>query len=290
LDDSQATCLLITVWDMANIFLLADIGNTNLKLGFADREGIRHSFSLPGGNSLYTGDSLGLLLLRMLEHLDYAPGDIKAALACSVVPDLEPPLRQACKKYLGLELLLAPADLPVPLENRYAEPGQVGADRLVGAYAARMLFPAPASIICVDYGTATTFDCVEGNTYLGGLICPGVLSSASALSSRTAKLPQITLETEDRIPIPGRSTSVSMNHGFIFGFAAMTEGLCARLAARLARPNFVLATGGFAAKLEKVSACFDALRPELLLEGLRILYINTESDEKNKYKSTGVST
>ncbi|MDR2051204.1 MAG: type III pantothenate kinase [Deltaproteobacteria bacterium] len=259
-----------------DIFLLADIGNTSIKLGFGDKNGIRHSFSLPGGNSTYTSDSLGLLLLRMLECSEYAPEEITAALACSVVPDLEPPLRQACKKYLGRDLILVPSDLPIPLENRYAEPLQVGADRLVGAYAARMLFPAPASIICVDYGTATTFDCVEGNTYLGGLICPGVLSSASALSSRTAKLPQITLETEDRTPIPGRSTSVSMNHGFIFGFAAMTEGLCARLAEGLARPNFVLATGGFASHLEKVSSCFDALRPELLLEGLRILYVNTE--------------
>ena len=255
---------------------MLDIGNTHIKLGIADKEAIRHSFSLPGGNSHYTGDSLGLLLLQLLSYAGCASGDIDAVLACSVVPGLEPPLRQACEVYLGRELLLAPADLPIPLENRYSDPLQVGADRLMGAYAARRLFPAPASIICVDYGTATTFDCVEGDTYLGGLICPGVLSSASALSVRTAKLPAVSLELEDKTPVLGRSTSASMNQGFIFGFAAMTEGLCARLSSGLSAPCFVLATGGFSSCLEKVTDCFDAVRPDLLLEGLRILYMDAK--------------
>ncbi len=253
--------------------LLLDIGNTNIKLGIADRSGIRESFSLPSSRS-YTSDSLGLSLAQLLSYAGCPVKDVEAVLASSVVPSLDPLLRQACKKYIKQNLVLVPQDLPIPLENHYAEPRQVGADRLVGAYAARMLFPEPASIICIDYGTATTFDCVQGNAYLGGLICPGVLSSASALAARTAKLPVVSLETEDSEPTPGKSTSTSINHGFIFGFASMTEGLCARLSKNLAAPCFVLATGGFAPSLAKVTNCFDALKPDLLLEGLRILYIN----------------
>lgn len=253
--------------------LLLDIGNTNIKIGLADRERILESFSLPSSRN-YTGDSLGLSLMQILNYAGESVQGLDAILASSVVPNLNPLLRQACKKYLKKDLVLVPEDISIPLENRYAEPRQVGADRLVGAYAARMLFPGPASIICIDYGTATTFDCVEGNAYLGGLICPGVLSSASALSSRTAKLPVVSLETEDKSPRPGRSTSVSINHGFIFGFASMSEGICARLAEDMAKPNFVLATGGFAASLAKVTGCFDAIRPDLLLEGLRIMYVN----------------
>lgn len=253
--------------------LLLDIGNTNIKLGLADRDNILESFSLPSSRN-YTADSLGLSLVQLLAYAQTEPADLEAILASSVVPSLNPLLRQACLKYLKKDLRLVPEDIPIPLENRYAEPRQVGADRLVGAYAARALFPAPASIICIDYGTATTFDCVEGNAYLGGLICPGVLSSASALSSRTAKLPVVSLEIEDKFPKPGRSTSTSISHGFVFGFAAMSEGICRRLAEGMAQPNFVLATGGFASSLDKVTDCFDAVRPDLLLEGLRLMYMN----------------
>ena len=251
--------------------LLFDLGNTNIKIGLADKKSLFQSFSLPSGNA-HTADSLGLMLLQLIRHAGREQKDLGMALACSVVPGLNPILRLACARFCNLDLRFVPEDIPVGLENRYAQPTQVGADRLVGAYAARMLYPEPASLICIDYGTATTFDCVEGNAYLGGLICPGVLSSADALASRTAKLPAVSLETNDLSPRPGTSTSTSINHGFLFGFAAMTEGLCAKLAQNLKAPRFILATGGFSANLAKVTPCFDALRADLLLEGLRIIY------------------
>jgi len=252
--------------------LLFDLGNTNIKIGLADKKGLLQSFSLPSGNT-HTADSLGLKLLQLLSYAGMEPKDLEMALACSVVPGLNPVLRLACARFCNLELRLVPEDIPVGLENRYAQPTQVGADRLVGAYAARLLYPEPASLICVDYGTATTFDCVEGNAYLGGLICPGVLSAADALASRTAKLPAVSLETDDLSPQPGTSTSTSINHGFLFGFAAMTEGLCAKLAQGLKAPLFILGTGGFSSSLSRVTSCFDALRTDLLLEGLRIIYV-----------------
>ncbi|MDR2893169.1 MAG: type III pantothenate kinase [Deltaproteobacteria bacterium] len=250
--------------------LLLDIGNTNIKIGLANADGLLRSFSLPSSRD-ETADSLGLNLAALLTQAKVAPRELTAALASSVVPNLNPLLRRACADYLGLELLFVPEDIPIPLENRYAEPSQVGADRLVGAFAARRLFPEPASIICVDYGTATTFDCVQENAYLGGLICPGVLSAASALSSRTAKLPVVSLEVEGDGPYPGRSTSTSISHGFVFGFAAMTEGLCLRLSRQMKAPCFVLGTGGFALPLSRVTGCFDAVRADLLLEGLRLI-------------------
>jgi type III pantothenate kinase len=165
-----------------------------------------------------------------------------------------------------------PEDIEVPLENHYAEPSQVGADRLVGAYASRVIYNDPASIICVDYGTATTFDCVQGNAYIGGLIGPGLLSSANALIVRAAKLTSISFDVDAVTPSPGLSTATSMSHGFVFGFAAMTEGLCKRLSEKLKAPCFILGTGGFAVRIARVSNCFNAVREDLLLEGLRIIY------------------
>lgn len=251
--------------------LFFDIGNTNTKIGIGGPSGPLASYVLPT-NERQTADQFGLTLTDILRHLGVAPASLVGALGSSVVPGMSQIARRACARFLGLDLLFAPEDLPVPLENRYARPHEVGADRLVGSYAARRLYPAAASIISVDYGTATTFDCVEGDAYLGGLICPGVLSSVSALATGTAKLPSFSLEVSDKQPVPGRSTSTSLNHGFVFGFAALTEGLLARLASGLKGPVVTVGTGGFAASLAEVTDCFTDIRTDLLMEGLRLLY------------------
>ena len=251
--------------------LYFDIGNTNTKIGVGFGDAPLVSYVVPSSKR-QTADQFGLLLLDILRHTGLEAGAVEACVASSVVPGVGRLIRSACSRFLGLPLLFAPDDLPIPLENLYARPHEVGADRLVGAYAARRLFPEAASIISVDFGTATTFDCVEGNAYLGGLICPGVLSSAAALATDTAKLPRVSLVVEDSRPVPGRSTVTSLNHGFVFGFAAMTEGLTARLGEDLQHPVTVVGTGGFAAALAEVANCFHAVRPDLLLEGLRLLY------------------
>lgn len=251
--------------------LLFDIGNTNIKIGFADDNGIIRQFSLPTDRG-QTADGLGLALEGLCRHVGIALDQISACVASSVAPAVAQLVHRACRSFLGREVSFAPEDILIPLENKYARPQEVGADRLVGAFAARRLMPDAKSIISVDYGTATTFDFVTDSTYLGGLICPGVLSSVEALALRTAKLPHIALDIDAREPAIGISTASSINHGFVFGFAAMTEGICARMAAQLPGPVHVVATGGFAHSLARVVPCFTIVRPDLLLEGLRILY------------------
>lgn len=259
---------------MQKRIIIFDIGNTHIKVGLADHNCLLTSYALCTDTN-ESADSLGLKVLQVLDHAGFLPGAFSLAVASSVVPDMNPVLGLACERYLHLELKLAPADLPIPLENRYARPEEVGADRLLGAYAARRLFPQSKNIISVDFGTATTFDCVEDNAYLGGLICPGVFSAAAALASKTAKLPRISLVVEDDGPVVGRSTSTSLNHGFIFGFAAMTEGLCQRLAATMPAKPMIIGTGGFAPTLAKASNCFEHVYPDLLLEGLRLLCLES---------------
>lgn len=252
--------------------LLFDIGNTNIKIGFANDAGIAAQFTLPT-DTRQTADGIGIALESLCRHMSVNPAELDACVASSVAPVVAHLVRKAVRTFLGHAMLFAPEDIAIPLENKYARPQEVGADRLVGAYAARRLMPNAKSIISVDYGTATTFDFVTDATYLGGLICPGVYSSVEALASRTAKLPHIALETDAHEPAIGKSTAESINHGFVFGFAAMTEGLCARLAKTLPGPVHSIATGGFAQSLSRVTTCFDMVRPDLLLEGLRILYL-----------------
>ena len=262
---------------MTKTIILFDIGNTNIKIGFAGRDGIVSQFSLPT-DARQTADGLGLAFAGLCRHAHVDIAEVEACVASSVAPAVASVAREACQRFLGKAMLFAPEDIPIPLENKYERPQEVGADRLVGAYAARKCMPDAASLISVDYGTATTFDCVTGNTYLGGLICPGLFSSVEALANRTAKLPRIALDVASLEPAFGRSTAESINHGFIFGFAAMTEGLCARLAQKLPAPVRVIGTGGFAESIARVATCFDEVRPDLLLEGLRLLYLKQQGE------------
>lgn len=248
--------------------LLIDIGNTSLKIGVSGADALLASYTLPT-DVTQSGDSLGLQFLQLLQHAGYA---VTACFISSVVPGMVPVVRHACARYLGLDPVFAHKDVPVPLENRYEHPSEVGADRLVAAYAARRLFPDTRSVVSVDYGTATTFDCVTDNAYLGGLICPGVMSSLRALAVRTAQWPRIALASRSDVPIVCRSTVTSLNHGFLFGFAEMTEGLYARLLKTLEGPVACVATGGFAPDVARVVTCFDLVRPDLILEGLRLMW------------------
>ncbi|RXE68108.1 type III pantothenate kinase, partial [Muribaculaceae bacterium Isolate-002 (NCI)] len=151
-------------------------------------------------------------------------------------------------------------------------PSEVGADRLVGAFAARRLCPDAAPLLEVAFGPAVTFDCVSGQAYLGGLIFPGPATALAALSREAAKLPRVNLDIRAQEPAPGRDTTTSIQHGLVFGFVCMVEGLSQRLKRQMPGPAKVLATGGFAASIARVSPVFDQVLPALLLEGLRRLY------------------
>ncbi|EPR35150.1 putative transcriptional acitvator, Baf family [Alkalidesulfovibrio alkalitolerans DSM 16529] len=252
--------------------LLVDAGNTNVKFGLAGADGAIESYSLPTAH-LATADAMGLAIDALCRHARVDVTDLSAFVVSSVVPRLNPLLRAAARRYARCEALFVPGDIPLPLENRYLRPAEVGADRLVGAYAATRLFPAPGHLV-IDFGTATTFDCVAHGAYLGGLICPGLLSSAQGLAGGTAKLPQADfLVEEDEVDV-GTSTAKSLNHGLVFGFAAMVEGLCARLLPKLPAGAPVIATGGFAEIIRRVCPVIAHNRPDLLMEGLRLAYLD----------------
>ncbi len=255
------------------MLLLIDIGNTSMKIGMSDGNKLISVYNLPTDFISQSADSLGLRLHALIEHAKLCE-KISSCIVSSVVPSMDQLLRHACERFLGVKAVFAHQEVEIPLTNHYESPKEVGADRLVAAYGARKLYPEAMSLICVDYGTATTFDCVSENAYIGGLICPGLMSSLGALATRTAKLPRIALEEGNlgKIPMVGRNTTTSLNHGFIFGFAAMTEGLCKQLSQTLEGDIKVVATGGFASGLAKVTPCIDAVHTDLILDGLRFLY------------------
>ena len=263
--------------------LLFDVGNTSIKVGMADKSHVLAAYTLPATGA-HTADSLGLLLASLLGHAGVDAGALCACVASSVVPSMDPVLAGAVARYVGCPLLRAVEDVPVPLDNRYERPAEVGADRLVAAYAARRAFPEAASLVVADFGTALTLDCVSGAAYLGGLIFPGPGTALDALASHAAKLPQVSMDVTAREPAPGRDTVTSIRHGLFFGYVSISEGLCGRLGRQLPAPVRTVATGGFAQAIARASAVFDAVVPELLLEGLRRLYVEMADQAQDASK------
>ena len=254
---------------MSEHLLLADIGNTCIKIVFARPDALEATYSLPT-RTQHTADSLGLSLMQLLALRELRTSDITACLVCSVVPDVSTLLHEALHKYLNITPLTFPGDFSIDLVNGYDQPQEVGADRLLAAYAARTLFPDTPSVISVDFGTATTFDCVSGNTYLGGCIIPGVRVSAEALSSRASQLPGIQLDKPRRVI--GKNTVECMRSGIMYGAAAMLDGMLDRIEEELGKPVTVVATGGMAQFIAPLCKREMKLERDLLLKGLNILY------------------
>lgn len=239
-------------------------------MGIANEDGLVANFSFPGNNE-HTADSLGLIFLSACSHALGGKPEIKACVVSSVVPGLDPMISEAMSRYLDCRTWFAGKDVPVPLENDYPRPGEVGADILVGAYEARRCF-TEKSLIVVDYGTAVTFANVVDNVFKGGLVFPGPGTAMTALALNTARLPQVDLGYPGEKPEPCVDTSTSIRHGLMFGYEALTRGLLDRLKAGLPGPVATVATGGFAKAMNRFEGLFDHVVPTLVLDGLARLY------------------
>jgi type III pantothenate kinase len=246
--------------------LLIDAGNTNTKFCLADESGLKASYTLPT-RPKNTADDWGFKILEIIRHEGLSASDIELCAVSSVVPPLDPLLCRMAKRFLGVKARFVPRDLPLGIENGYARPEQTGADVLVTAFGARRLRDERCLIV-VDYGTATTLACIIGDTFMGGLICPGILSSMSSLHEGTAKLPAVDLEVSSDELHWGRTTTECLNQGVVFGFAEMTGGLCRKLAKQMDDTPYVIATGGLATGIARVCPEIHEVRRDLLMEGL----------------------
>lgn len=254
---------------MSQTVLVCDIGNSTLKIGLADDKRIISVRRIP----IEQENSAGFSSAYLEKFIRGKKGQIKDCVAVSVVPSIDHLLTDVILETLGKRVLFVQKDILVPLENCYFNHEELGADRLVAAYAARIRYPGWRCLIVIDYGTAITFDCVCRNKFLGGLIFPGPEPAMLALSQSAEKLSNLEIgHCEFSI---GRDTISCIKQGLLHGYAALTEGICNRLEKLLEAPVYIIATGGFSARMQPLVPRLDAVEEKLVLEGLRNLYFDT---------------
>ena len=263
------------------MLLAVDIGNSNVTIGLI-RDGAVITTRRAATRSRMTADEIEMLLGELLSLDDAALADVSAMALASVVPELGAAV-EAVAGRRGLSIVVASAGT-VPLAIRVERPAEVGPDRLVNALAAQRLYGAPAVVI--DFGTATTFDCIAADgAYVGGAIAPGLELGLAALAARTAKLPRVELRAPDRAI--GRDTISAIRAGVVLGYQALAGGLLERVRAELAEANGVpagdvhaIATGGLSrAPWIRAVRGFDMIDPELTLKGLAILHAEVGGGE-----------
>ena len=250
------------------MLLAFDVGNTTIAVGLFRGKKLVKSWKIKT-DSDKTGDEYGAILLNLIQVAGLQAKTISSAIISSVVPPLTPVIEDLCREYFGTAAAVVGPGLKTGMPILYENPLEVGADRITAGIAAFEKYGGPA--IVVDFGTATTFDAVSAKgEYLGGAIAPGIQIAAEALYLKTARLPRIEIKKPKRAI--GRTTVSSMQSGLYFGYVGLVMNTIEEIRKELGRNARVVATGGFGGQIAAEIPAIEAYEPDLVLEGLRIIY------------------
>jgi type III pantothenate kinase len=252
------------------MLLAIDAGNTNLVFALVEGAEIKARWRI-ATDPRRTADQYAVWLHQLLELEGYPKGTVDKVIIGTVVPRALHNLEVLATKYFGVTPLVAGQGATAwPIVLDVDEPQNVGADRALNAIAAHRKHQG--DLVVIDFGTATTFDVVDySGAYKGGIIAPGINLSLDALVQAAAKLPRIAIAAPESSTVVGRTTETQMLIGVYWGYVAMIEGLVARLKAEIGRPVTVVATGGLAILFDKNTDVFDAIEPDLTIQGLALL-------------------
>jgi type III pantothenate kinase len=250
------------------MLLVIDVGNTNIGFGLFEGDKLVHQFRCESARQR-TSDEYAVFIRQMLLLKDVEHRKIEAGIIASVVPPLTDVMVDMVRRAFAREPLVVGPKIRSGMAILYENPREVGADRIVNAVAA--FDQVKGGVIVVDFGTATTFDCVsDKGEYLGGVIAPGIQISADALFSRAAKLHRVEIAKPARVV--GRNPVQSMQAGIVFGYAGLVDGVVTRIKAELGYPCAVIGTGGLAGLIAPQTTSIERVDDALTLHGLRLLY------------------
>ncbi len=255
-----------------DFFLGIDIGNTHTVIGLFKKKGVFKSWRI-STNKDSTHFEIAAVVDFLLRHEDITFKNIRHGIISSVVPQADGQWAEFFKNFVGVEPINAHQEALKTIKINYPRPHEIGTDRLINSVAAYHLIKS--ACIVIDYGTATTFDCIsENGEYLGGAIAPGLLMSLNALFSETSKLPLVRPDFTGVEPI-GKSTEDAIRSGLFYGFLGLTENILNALKSSMAKDVTVIGTGGLSQIFFKKTSLIDRLEPHLTLLGLKILLMQS---------------
>jgi type III pantothenate kinase len=251
------------------MLLCIDVGNTNIVLGIANQDKIVTHWRIRTEKEA-TSDEMGIIVGDLLRSSGIMMDEITDIIISCVVPSLLNVLEEFSHRYFRIKPMIVGPGLKTGMPIQYDNPKEVGADRLVNAVAAYEKYHT--ALIVVDFGTATTFDCVsKDGAYIGGAIAPGIVISCEALFEKASKLPRVEIFTRPKNVI-AKDTISAMNAGIIYGYAGLVDGIVNRIKKVMGPELKVIATGGIAPFIYKESESIDYLEEDLTLEGLMIIH------------------
>ena len=246
------------------MLLAIEQGNTNTLFAVHDGDAWIAQWRAATDSSR-TADEYAVWLSQLLHMAGLQFGVLDACIISSVVPQSIFNLRNLARRYLHVEPLVIGENADLGIEVRIDKPSEAGADRLVNALGAHIVYPG--DLIVIDSGTATTFDVIAADGgFEGGVIAPGINLSMEALHSAAAKLPRVAIQKPQRVV--GTDTVGAMQSGVFWGYVALIEGLIARIKAERDKSMTVIATGGVASLFHGATTAIDHFDPDLTIRGL----------------------
>jgi type III pantothenate kinase len=250
------------------MLLALDIGNTETTVGLFAGDRLEEHWRLHT-TPLRTPDEWASALTAYLVQAGRSTQEVRAAIVASVAPQVTQSVCEGITLATTRQPVLVDGRSKLPITLDVDEPLTVGADRIVNTLAASQLFKRDT--IVVDFGTATTFDCITGDgRFIGGVIMPGIRTASDDLVRKTAKLPATELTPPPRVI--GRRTEDCIRAGVLWGAADAVDGLVRRIKAEWPgkKTPQTVATGGLAALVAPLCKEIEAVHADLTLVGLRL--------------------
>lgn len=256
------------------MLLAIDCGNTNTVFAVYDGTTKRGSWRL-STDPARTSDEYAVWLTQLMTLAGLGVDDIDGAVLATVVPDAQFGLVGLVTDYFKVTpLVVGEPGAKLGFKIIMDRPEQVGADRLVNAIGGYQAHGG--NLIIVDFGTATSFDIIDGDgNFCGSVLAPGVNLSVEALYMAAAQLPRIKVARPAKVI--GKATVPAMQAGIYWGYVDMIGGLIERIIAEQATEMKVVATGGLAALFAEDIAALSEVEPDLTLNGLVELYRRNRS-------------
>ena len=264
------------------MLVVIDIGNTNITLGIYDQDTLLGSYRLTT-KMKRTSDEFGFMLMNFLHASQVQTHQIKDVIVSSVVPKIMHSFNNGIRKYLHKEPIIVGPGIKTGISIQTENPKAVGADRIVDAVGDYYEYGGP--VLVVDFGTATTYDYIDENgCFEFGVISLGIESSAQALWTQAAKLPEI--EIQKPASILAKNTITSMQAGLVYGYIGQSEYIIKKFKEVLQKDMKVVATGGLGTIIYKNTDLIDIYDKDLTFKGLKYIYERHKQYETIKEKGT----